>query len=248
MLGQTTAYLFVTPESVSMRMKVLEAELSGEQNMVLYTDPHELRRRFLAAPGITAVEFWKYPLRTAYEQRFDPESTNRAMEVFLIQRPRLNLNDTTVSQHYPLWSGRIRYFKGAISGQGNAITKYQNTRVSDREIIEERRNPLFRNNPARTLYLQWISTQASYWLGTALFEIDSLEAAKDCLLGIRTNPLNSWKSGTEYLLGRIAEREKRYDDAKRHYANTASALSGVGNAVRAKWLPVAESESKEDMP
>jgi hypothetical protein len=76
MLKKTTAQLYVTPESVSMRMKVLEAELSGEQNMVLYTDPNELRRRFLAAPGITGVEFWKYPLRTAFEQQFNPESTN----------------------------------------------------------------------------------------------------------------------------------------------------------------------------
>ena len=246
MLKQTTVYLFVTPESVSMRMKVLEAELSGEQSMVLYTDPHELRRRFLATPGITKVEFWQYPLRTAYEQRFDPESTNGAMEVFLIQRPRLNLDDTAISQHYPLWSGRVRYFKGAISGQENAITKYQNTRVSDREIIEFRRNPLFRNNPALNLQLQWISTQASYWLGTALFEIDSIEAAKDCLMGVRSSRVNSWQSGTEYLLGRVAEREKRYDDARQHYANTASALSGVGNAVRAKWLPTAESDSKEE--
>jgi len=237
MLQKTTAALFVTPESVSMRMKVLEAELSGEQSMVLYTDPHELRRRFLAAPGITGAEFWKYPLRTAYEQRFDPESTNSAMEVFLIQRPRLNLDDSAVLRHYPLWSGRVRYFKGAISGPENAITKYQNTRVSDREIIEYRRNEAFRNNPAMNIQLQWISTQASYWLGTALFEMDSLEAAKDCLMGIRSNPINSWQSGTEYLLGRIAEREKRYDDAKRHYANTAPALSGVGNVVRVKWLP-----------
>jgi len=240
MLEQTTAYLFVTPESVSMRMKVLESELSGEQNMVLYTDPHELRRRFLAAPGISAVEFWKYPLRTAFEQRFDPESTNDALEVFSIQRPRLNLDDTTISGHYPLWSGRVLYFKGAITGQENAITKYQNTRMSDKEMIKYRENPLFRNNPAASMQIQGVSTLASYWLGVALFKIDSIAAAKDCLMGIRTNPMNVWRNGTEYLLGRIAEREKRYDDAKRHYVNTASSLSGVGNAVRAQWLPVSD--------
>jgi hypothetical protein len=52
----------------------------------------------------------------------------------------------------------------------------------------------------------------------------------------------SWRNQTEYLLGRIAEREGRYDDARRHYANTASALSSVGNAVRAKWLPAADRQ------
>ena len=242
LLQQTTAHLFVMPESVSMRMKVLEAELSGEQNMVLYTNPHELRRRFLAAPGITAVEFWKYPLRTAFEQRFNPEPINEALKIFLVQRPRLNLDDSAGRQHYPLWSGRVLYFKGAISGQENAATKYQNTRVSDKEMIEYRSDLLFRNNPAIGMQLQWVSVQASYWLGAALFEADSMGAAKDALMGIRLNSLNTWRHGTEYLLGRIAEREKRYDDARRHYGGTVSSLSGVGNALRAQWLPAADKE------
>ncbi|MDR0327881.1 MAG: hypothetical protein LBI05_06255 [Planctomycetaceae bacterium] len=240
MLQQTTAHLFLPPESVSMRMKVLEAELSGEQNMILYTDPAELSRRFQNASGISGVEIWKYPFRTAFEQRFSPEDTNEALNIFLVQRPRLNLDDSAVQKHYPLWSGRVLYFKGAISGQENAITKYQNTRVSDKEMIAYRDDPSFRNNPVFGMQLQWVSTQASYWLGAALFEVDSIEAAKDCLMGIRTNRLNDWRNQTEYLLGRIAEREKRYDDARRHYANTAKTLSGPGNALRSRWLPKPE--------
>jgi hypothetical protein len=238
MLKQTTAHFFLTPESVSMRMKVLESELSGEQNMVLYTNPHELRRRFLASPGITDVAFWKYPFRTAFEQRFSPESTNEALSIFAVQRPRLNLDDSSVRRHYPLWSGRVLYFKGAISGQDNAVTKFQNTRVPDKEMIEYRNDPAFRSNSAINIQLQWMTVQASYWLGAALFEIDSVGAAKDSLMGIRTSPLNTWQMQTEYLLGRIAEREKRYDDARRHYQNTSPSLSGAGNAFRAKWLPM----------
>ena len=238
MLKQTTAHFFLTPESISMRMKVLESELSGEQNMVLYTDPHELRRRFLASPGITGVALWKYPFRTAFEQRFSPESTNEALSIFSVQRPRLNLDDSAERRHYPLWSGRVLYFKGAISGQENAVTKFQNTRVPDKEMIEYRNDPAFRNNVALNIQLQWVTVQASFWLGSALFEIDSIGAAKDALQGIRTSPLNTWQAQTEYLLGRIAEREKRYDDARRHYKNTALSLSGTGNVVRAKWLPM----------
>jgi len=240
MLQQSTAYLYITPESVSMRMKVLEAELNPEQSMVLYTDPYELRRRFLGASGISGVEFWQYPLRTAFEQRFNSESTNAALGIFLVQRPRVDLGTSAVQLHYPLWSGRVRYFKGAISGQENALTKYQNVRVSDREMIQFRNDPVFRNAPEIGLQLQWITVQASYWLGAALFEIDSVTAAKDTLMGIRSDRLNIWRYNTEYLLGRIAERERRYDDARRHYANTVPALSGLGNAVRARWLPGTE--------
>ena len=237
MLKQSTAHIFLMPESVSMRMKILEAELEPEQSMVLYTDPLELHRRFQSAAGITGAEFWKYPFRTAYEQRFNPADTNEALGVFLVDRPRLNLDESAARRHYPLWSGRILYFRGAIIGPENAITKYQNTRVSDKEMIEYRANPAFRNNQALNLQLQWLTVQASYWLGTALFGIDSIEPAKDNLMNIRTSPLNIWRSQTEYLLGRIAEREGRYGDARRHYNNTASSLSGTGNVIRAKWLP-----------
>ncbi|MCL2709561.1 MAG: hypothetical protein FWE95_01670 [Planctomycetaceae bacterium] len=246
MLQQSTAYLYITPESVSMRMKVLEAELDSEQSMVLYTDPHELRRRFLGASGISGVEVWKYPIRTAFEQRFNSEATNAALDIFLIQRPRVDFGTSAVQLHYPLWSGRVRYFKGAISGQENALTKYQNVRVSDREMIQFRNDPVFRNNPAISLQLQWMTVQASYWLGAAQFEVDSITAAKDTLMGIRTDRLNIWRHNTEYLLGRIAEREGRYDDARRHYVATAPALSGLGNTVRAKWLPVAEENDEAE--
>ena len=238
LLQQTTAYLFLPPESVSMRMKVLEAELSGEQNMVLYTDPHELRRRFLAAQGITGVEIWKYPFRTAFEQRFNPAPTNAELDIFLIERPRFGSDGSSDRWRYPLWSGRVLYFKGAITGQNNAIIRYQNAKVSEKELIDLRSiDPFFRNNPAFAMRYRWLSIQASQWIGAALFGIDSISAAKDTLTEIRTSPLNTWRDSTEYLLGRIAEREGRYDDARRHYDATASSLSGDGNAIRAKWLP-----------
>ena len=243
MLKQTSAYLFLTPESVSMRMKVLEPELNPEkgQVMVLYTDPHELRRRFLAASGIDAVEFWKYPIRAAFEQRFDPmEFTNEALSIFLVQRPRVDLDAAAVRQHYPLWSGRVLYFKGAIGGQDNAIIKYQNVRVSDREMIQFLADPAFRNNPSFRQQLEWLTIQASYWLGSALFESGAMSAAKDTLTGIRLNSLNTWRDNTEYLLGRIAEREGRYEDARRHYANTTASMSGFGNTIRARWLPTTD--------
>ena len=50
MLQETTVFLLATPESASMRMKVLESELSGEQNMVLYTNLQEQRRLFAKVP------------------------------------------------------------------------------------------------------------------------------------------------------------------------------------------------------
>lgn len=228
MLRKTTVYLLGTPESVSMRMKVFEEELSGEQNMVLYTDIGEQRRRFAAVDGIDSVDVWRYPFRTKFEQLLLVRVTNNLMATFLIPNPK--------RQHFPLWAGRILYFKGKITGQESAMTNYQEARIPDREIMEYRSHAAFRNDPLREQMYRLVSANASYWLGLASFEIDSLDAAKDCFTGLETSQYNAWQSSVQYMLGRLAERENQYDQAVRRFRLAAEGPSTLGHAVRAKWL------------
>jgi RNase H-fold protein (predicted Holliday junction resolvase) len=241
MLQETTVYLLATPESTSMRMKVLESELSGEQNMVLYTNIQEQRRLFATIPSVKKVEIWKYPFRTKFEQLFIGQRTRLFMESLVMPNPKRN--------DFPLWTGRVLYFKGQITGQDNAIAAYQNARIPDRDIMEYRKiDPDFRNNPVMAAGIQTVTINASYWLGLASFEVNSISAAKDFLNSIQRSPLNPWQNGIEYALGRIAEREKKYNDAIRHYERTARSPAGSGNILRAKWLQnaaeLAEKESK----
>jgi hypothetical protein len=242
MIQETTVHLLATPESASMRMKVLESELSGEQNMVLYTNLQEQRRLFAAIPAVKKVEIWRYPFRTKFEQLFIGQRTRLFMEPLVM--PNLKRQD------FPLWTGRVLYFKGQITGQENAITAYQQARVPDRDIMEYRKNdPNFRNNPVLAAGIQTITVNASYWLGLASFEVDSIVAAKDFLNSMPRGSLNPWQNGIDYILGRIAEREKQYNDAIRYYERTARTPAGVGNLLRAKWLQnatnSAESNSKK---
>ncbi|MDR2115886.1 MAG: hypothetical protein LBP87_05845 [Planctomycetaceae bacterium] len=239
LLQKTTVYLLATPESASMRMKVLESELSGEQNMVLYTNLQEQRRLFSAIPSVKAVEIWKYPLRTKFEQLFIGQRTRLFMEPLVMLNPK--------RQDFPLWTGRVLYFKGQINGQENAITAYQNARIPDRDIMEYRKiDPNFRNNPVLAAGIQTVTINASYWLGLASFEVNSTAAAKDFLNSIQRSPLNPWQNGIEYVLGRIAEREKKYDEAIRHYERTARSTTGSGNILRAKWLQEAVARTEKE--
>ncbi|MDR3197977.1 MAG: hypothetical protein LBU34_08940 [Planctomycetaceae bacterium] len=242
LLQETTVHLLATSESASLRMKVLESELSGEQNMVLYTNLQEQRRLFSAIPSVKAVTIWKYPFRTKFEQLFIGQRTRLFMESLVMPNPK--------RQDFPLWTGRILYFKGQINGQENAITAYQNARVPDRDIMEFREiDPDFRNNPVLAAGIQTVTIHASYWLGLASFEVNSTAAAKDFLNSIQRSPLNPWQNSIEYILGRIAEREKKYDDAIRHYERTVRSPSGSGNILRAQWLQkavaLAEGEPKK---
>ncbi|MDR2755773.1 MAG: CDC27 family protein [Planctomycetaceae bacterium] len=239
LVQETTAYLLATPESASIRMKVLESELSGEQNMVLYTNLQEQRRLFSAIPAVKTVEIWKYPFRTKFEQLFIGQRTRLFMEPLVMPNPK--------RQDFPLWMGRVLYFKGQINGQENAITAYQNARVPDRDIMEYRKiDPNFRNNPVLAAGIQTVTINASYWLGLASFEINSITAAKDFLNSIQRNSLNPWQNGIEYVLGRIAEQEKKYNDAIQYYERTARSPAGSGNILRAKWLQKAVDLTEKD--
>jgi hypothetical protein len=147
---------------------------------------------------------------------------------------------------FPLWTGRVLYFKGQHLGQENAITAYQNARVPDRDIMEYRKiDPNFRNNPVLAAGIQTVTINASYWLGLASFEVNSIASAKDFLDNITRGALNPWQNGVEYALGRIAEREKKYDDAVRHYERTARSPAGPGNILRARWLKNAAAVNEQ---
>ncbi|MCL2742867.1 MAG: hypothetical protein FWE67_03355 [Planctomycetaceae bacterium] len=228
-IAKTTALLPAQPEAVSSRMCLMQAQLSGSQNMTLYTNLKEMRRKIPEFEGIKTVELWKYPLRTKFEQIVLFRRTAELMTPFGIPNPKRN--------DFPLWTGRILYFKGNISGQEGAMTHYQHARVPDRDIMEYRSRAEFRNNPLQEGLFRLVTMYASFWLGTAAFETQSTVAAKDFLERLDKEPhRNAWNVPTKYLLGRIAEREKRYEDAFKYYEGTAGSLSADGNQLRITFL------------
>ncbi len=235
--AKSTVHLLVTPFSVSLRMKTLEAELNGEQSMVLYGDINEQRRLFRSIPNIEKVELWMYPFKTMFEQLFSAGMTNELMGMFRF--PNLKKSGSELGLHesnYGLWSGRILYFKGKITGQHSAVIEFQDTQVPDRDMLEYRQLPMFQANRALEPMYQMISLNATYWLGIASFEADWEDAAKDYFESRKLKGRNPWTVGVQYMLGRVAERNKNYGEAIDHYSRYVDGPAGIGNQLRAQWL------------
>ena len=228
MVKQSTAYLLVTPSSVSQRMKTIELELSGELSVVLYNDSNEQRRLFETIPNIAAVELWKYPFRTVFEQLFTAGLTNELLATFRLPNPKKST--------FGLWSGRILYFKGRLTGQDSAVTSFQDARIPDRDFLDLRNLPLFQTNPGMESAYRLATLNAIYWLGLTSYESGSLSAAKEYWENRDMVGRNPWSNGVQYMLGRIAERNKDYEKAAAHFERSVSAPSAVGNVLRAKWL------------
>jgi tetratricopeptide (TPR) repeat protein len=214
-------------------MKVLEADLSGESNMILYTNLNEQRKLFSAVKSMSGVKIavWEYPFRAKFDQLFKYELIGRYLEIFKTTNP-------VKKQHnFPLWSGRIQYFKGEITGQGGAMTCYQDARISDREMMELRAVPEIRNNRELLQILQLTTNQAVFWIGIASFERNAMENAKDSMKGLLSSSVNAWAVSESYILGRIAEQEKNYAEAINHYERAAQKTTQKSAFdIRTKWL------------
>lgn len=240
-LKNLTIFLVASSETTSMRMKLLEKELSGDDSAVLYTDLREQRRRFEKAAGDVKIELWNHPGKATFEQLlpFHQESFQQWIPIISTDQTMRDIfmRPHPITHSYPLWTGRILYFKGRVTGQDGAVTFYQGARVSERDIMEFREKiPEFRMDPMREQELRFTNATAMYWLGLSSFELDSIPAAKDHFDKVRLEPISLWREGCEYMLGRIAEREKRYEDADSHYARIRSGLNFSVARVRSFLL------------
>ena len=216
----------MTPQSLSMRMKLVEKELIGNQTMVLYTPPHEQRDRFSNIAGVVAIEPWTYPMQAMLETRLAPELVNAQMaplrSVCLRAGPYFG--------EFSLWRGRIIYFQGRRNGAEGAADQYQLAMTPDR-IIQERLAeypPQLRPEAERGFRITNIL--AAYWLGLSAVQDAKWEPAREffeekCHLFGRS----PWQNGIDYNLGRVEEAEKQYEKAIAHYRAS-------GNMLRAEWL------------
>ncbi|MDR1484173.1 MAG: hypothetical protein LBT09_05070 [Planctomycetaceae bacterium] len=233
MLKKSTIFLAASPETVSMRMKVLEADLSGEANMILYTNLNEQRRLLSEIKSISDVKvaIWNYPFHAKFDQLFKYAVIGSYLDIFRTTNP------LSKRHSFPLWSGRILYFKGTIAGQGGAMTCYQDARISDREIMDLRASPEFRKTPKLMQILQFTTNQAVFWIGIASFERNSIDSARDSMKELMASSVNIWTISELYILGRIAEREKKYADAINYYERIAKITTKQpAFAIRAKLI------------
>ncbi|MDR1478065.1 MAG: hypothetical protein LBJ00_03900 [Planctomycetaceae bacterium] len=233
MLKKSTVCFVASPETVSMRMKVLEADLTGESNMILYTNIKEQRKSFANAKSMSNIKtiIWNHPFHAKFDQLFKYQLIGSYLDIFRTTNP------LSKKHNFPLWSGRVQYFKGSITGQGGAMTYYQDARISDREVMELRADPAFRKEKNLHQILQLTTNQAVFWIGVASFERDSLENAKDSMKGLLLGTVNIWAISESYILGRIAEREKNYAEALSYYEKIAKGTTPQpAFELRAKWI------------
>jgi tetratricopeptide (TPR) repeat protein len=245
-----TAMIVASPESLSLRMKLVEARTAGQQKAVFSIDASSRAHRWKQVAGVSDAQLWAHPFEIVRSRSHECRSE---LQQWLV---RLLPFDAVLGGN--LWKGRLLHLKGILAGEEGASRIYQNVRPSNDDLLHDegrRAEKYFKaarnQRPAvaaaeleavarkqaaqETAIVQWAKQAATYWLGLVAYErqdhADSIDYLEKRTL--EAAPSSFWTRGAKYNLARAYEASGQRNKAIEHYRE---AESDWGAQLRANWL------------
>jgi hypothetical protein len=236
--------LVADPFTLSRRASQTEANLAGDDRLVLTANPSELAARLKSIPGVSAIRLWDFPFQTIADQlslgKSDRHRDALAFEPFAM-RPGL-------------WKGRTRHFQGRHDDAlGDNLDKKpkdakktsdgylsKSVRPTNREIDESNSDDKRRVDTLAKL-------SAGYWVGLMSFDDGKFAVAESWLSRPELLAADSpWLFGANYNRARALEALGKYEEAAAILERDKSPQQH-GNKLRAKRLrahPKAEKKAE----
>jgi hypothetical protein len=232
-LKSARVLLEASPAYLSQRMKILEASLAGTDRLVLATDPTAEAGRFKRCPHVAGARLWIRPYEVALQER---QLGQERLQWQLLQFMPFQIGAGHIQT---LFKGRLYHLKGRFGEDPNAITYYQMSRISNRQMDDASVSP-----EERVLYLR-AKLDASYWLGLIAADQNNPRSAEDYFttrtLDVVAN--NLWVHGLKYNLARVYEASGKTKQAIELYRSDAQSPGYRGNLLRARWLESSASKA-----
>jgi hypothetical protein len=236
--------LVADPFTLSRRASQIEANLAGDDRLVLTAKPSELAGRLKSVPGASQIRLWDYPFQTIADQ----------LSLGKSERHREALAFEPFAMRPGLWKGRTRHFQGrheeALGDNLDRKPKHAKTtsdgylsksvRPTSREIADSSSDDKRRVDTIAKL-------SAGYWVGLMSFDDGKFEVAESWLSRPELLAKNSpWLFGATYNLARSLEALGKYEEAASLLEKDKSPQQH-GNKLRAKMLrerPKAEKKTE----
>lgn len=191
--------LISDPFSLARRASQMEANLAGDDRLVLTAKPSELTGRLKSISGISAIRLWDFPFQTLSEQ----------LSLGKSDRHRETLEFRPFAVRPGLWKGRTRHFQGrheeALGDPLDHKEKEKKTsdgylsrsvRPTGREIAESGSEDKRRDDSTSKL-------SAAYWVGLMSFDDGKFSVAQSWLSRPELTAAGSpWAFGATYNLAR----------------------------------------------
>jgi len=253
-IEKTIAMLDAPPESMSRRMRHLQAGLAGEQRLVLGYDVDAAAAALGKIPGIEEVRLWPLATESRLYEMVLTDLARTDQQILLWQAYQWGMLRGT----YPLAIARWEHLCGNFSREGQddgARIMYMAMRHPEFEIDDLRTNiDLQRSYGVRRelrmteeqfdMQIQQVQTfmrlakrAASYWISLLHYDLgDPKNAASWHQKRILQEDLESpWKSGARYNLARSLELLGEREQAAELY-KTIGDPQEHGNRIRARLL------------
>lgn len=224
-LNRVVALVEGSAPYLAQRMRLVESQLGGQDQIVLTAAPEALAERLKSSGQLAEVRLWMLPYETLFQQSQLGEEG--------LRRRRLAMIPFWEASSGALWRGRILHLRGNLTGESTAPQYYQKTRSPGRQA-----EAALAADPDVKFLGELARQCASYWLGLLAFD----QANYPMALGyFRTRTLEAfpdgaWTAGARYNLGRVYEAQKQYREAIEQYLSNKTSVDYYGNQLRAKWL------------
>jgi hypothetical protein len=217
-----------SPEVLSRRMKQVESNLSGSHSMRLCVDASGLAARAVASlpQGSAAAEqsrLWEFPFETLLARRSSRRPAidrAAAMELATMQITVFDPGDgerAVRREIRPLFTGKLREFRGDLDGPNGAKAAYLLARPSSARIRElVAKVPPQQAEVVRRLYEQ-LKQDAAYALGLVMLREGQFEAAADYLgrMTLEAHPDSRWADAARVALADAVAALGRIDEARK---------------------------------
>jgi hypothetical protein len=208
------------PWSLSRRMAALDKECAAKHGMRLAVDADALGARAAAGlPGVDAhVVLWEFPWETVVRRSAASTAPVVARElaplaVTYAESRRGERQEMRLIR--PLFTARVREFRGDLDGPDGAKAAYLAARPS-KVVIQQavQAAPPPQADAVERLYRR-MKEDATYWLGVVTLAEGENEAAVDYLqrMTLETAPDSRWTDAARANLGRALAALGRIDEA-----------------------------------
>ena len=259
-LASLKAKIYVTPESLSLRMWELENNLTGDRRLKLTNKPSELAARLPKIDGLQ-VELWDIAFQTHQFRAALREAIAKASYDDVIrQKINWHFRDESYVDEFTLYrTARSKYLNGLFEtvrndGNANAIELFYIMMYKDKtvdslgtdKILQYKMGVLQDSNQSSADFearIQGIQAQmrlvrrdAGYFLAQCHFDNSNFGTSINWLDRLRSKTDSvRWKDGVDYLKGRALEARREYDAAADVLSNDQSEQFH-GNLIRARML------------
>lgn len=256
-LKEVYALIDAEPESLTLRMRMLESALIGNKRVVLSCQPSLLEREAAEYKHLRGASIWRisfeavvYQVELAFlRQRNPAQQAEHYKETYMFYPPN------------PLAEARHLEFAGRFDaegedGKGGACQVYGTLRIPNttiesldssslaRKMLGMPDESLSRDPNVRRQQIEDLmaiarksKNHATYWIGLCHFDAGDYTSAaewfKDRTLG--GNQDSPWLHGARYNLARCYEAEGKWEEARELYIADESPQK-IGNLLRAQRI------------